>query len=182
MGATCGSLLCHPTLCSVPHIGRALPGAPLETSAQGTWEVLSWQQQQHSSRDPPSSRSMVMEHFVKCPELMSTQRAPATLTALPSTRPLLLLREFPFPCFFSTPLSQPGFSLQPSGAGEGSACTRVSRPVSPPDLLLLAGTSQRLCQRSKSQMHLGYCLQWKLCLCWGHRTRPAVSYRAFLLS
>lgn len=112
MGATCGSLLCHPRLCGVPHTCCALPRAPPETSAQGTWEVLSWQQQQqHSSRDPPSSRPMVTEHFVKCPGLMSTRRAPAALTALPSTRPLLLPREFPFPRCLSTLLSQPGFSL-----------------------------------------------------------------------
>lgn len=95
--------------CCVP---QTLPGAPLppETSAEGIWEVLSWRQQQHSSRDPPS-RSMVTKHFVKCPELMSTRRAPVTLTALPSTRTLLLLRKFPFPRCFSTSLSQPGFSL-----------------------------------------------------------------------
>lgn len=48
--------------CCVP---QTLPGAPLplETSAQGFWAVLSWQQQQHNSRDSPS-RSMVTEHLL----------------------------------------------------------------------------------------------------------------------
>lgn len=146
--------------------------------------MLSWQQQQqqqHNSRDPPS-RSVVTEHFGKCPELMSTRRAPVTLTALPSTRTLLSLRKFPFsPLVQHIPVPARLFPVA-LGRGEGSTCTRVPQPVFPTDFLLLAGISQRLCRRSKSQMHPTPCLQWKLCLHWGCRTRPSVSYRTFLLS
>lgn len=96
--------------CCVP---LTLPGAllPLETSVQGIWEVLFGSSSSTIPEIHPPSRCMVTEHFVKCPELTSTRRAPGTLPALPSTRTLLLPRKFPFPCCFSTPLSRAGFSL-----------------------------------------------------------------------
>lgn len=91
--------------CCVP---QALPGAPLppETSAQGIWEELSWQQQQHNSRDPPAgpwSWSILLNEHT---ESSSDSHCPAKHSDT------AVAEEIPFfpPCF-STSLSQPGFSL-----------------------------------------------------------------------
>ena len=85
-----------------------------------------------------------------------------------------------FPRCFGTSLSPPGFfSVALCPPQENGVCTRFSQPVAPADFLLLNGISQR---RSKSKTFPSCCPQWKLCLHWGYRTRPSVSYRTFLLS
>lgn len=101
-GGTCGSLLCP-------------PDPPWDTTASGNistgilgsaFLAAAAAQLQRSSQQAPGHGA-----FVNCPELMSTQRAPVTVPALPSTHTLLLLRKFPCPRWFSTSLPQPGFSL-----------------------------------------------------------------------
>lgn len=151
---------------------------PLETSAQGIQEMLSWQQQQqqHNSRDPPSS-SMVTEHFVKYPELTSTWRAPVTLTGLPSTRTLLCQKNVLFPVVPAPPCPSQALP-SPSAAGEGVSAPCFTASFS--HWLSAAG-----CHFSEAVPEewipnaSTFCLQWKLVLHWGCRTRLSVSKGLF---